>query len=248
DSRVYCTQCPHCQSGQVNRCCSLGFLGEVCDGGFAEYALLEEHQLFKLPAGIAPEQAALLEPLSVALHIWEKAKRVSQKRLAIVGAGPIGQLVTQVSAALSDTEILIVEPSPARRSAAKNLGAHRAISPDETEQYTDWADCVIEAVGKTAALESAFNLASIGSTVVLAGLFEETFGGDMNLVTEKELHVCGVNGFTTQNMADAIALTHKKTLDPSAVISQRFPLRETRQAFETMNDAGRCPGKVLVLP
>lgn len=248
DSRVYCRTCTHCRSGYENRCEQLGFIGEVCDGGFAEYALLEEHQLFVLPAGITQEQAVLLEPLAVTMHIWENVKIANPERLVVVGAGPIGQLVAHVAAALSSAEIVIVEPSKTRRLSALTMGAHQTIHPDEQARFTGRADCVIEAVGKQAALVSAFSLAARGGFLILAGLFEEGFQGDLNMITEKELRIAGINGFRTQNMLDAISLCANKTLDPSPLICWQAPLREAEAAFCLMDDPVGCSGKVVISP
>ncbi|NVN41858.1 alcohol dehydrogenase catalytic domain-containing protein, partial [Ameyamaea chiangmaiensis] len=68
DSRVGCGQCEACEAGLPNRCRSLGFVGEVCDGGFAQTVVLPARQLVALPTDLPLHLAALAEPLSVALH------------------------------------------------------------------------------------------------------------------------------------------------------------------------------------
>jgi (R,R)-butanediol dehydrogenase / meso-butanediol dehydrogenase / diacetyl reductase len=68
DSRFWCGECPACLSGRRNVCDNLGFVGEVCDGGFAEEVALPARLLVKHDPGLDSAVAAMTEPLAVALH------------------------------------------------------------------------------------------------------------------------------------------------------------------------------------
>src|SRR3569833_324730 len=73
DSRAPCGTCEQCRVGRPILCLKLGYVGEVCDGGFAEEVVLPERGLLKIDPTIPPEVAALSEPLAVALHAIKRA-------------------------------------------------------------------------------------------------------------------------------------------------------------------------------
>ena len=250
DSRVYCGKCEDCKQGRYNLCAGLGFLGEVCEGAFAEFAVLSESQFFKLPLDLPLEKAVLLEPFAVSLHLLRSVKVEAGSHLGIVGAGPIGLLALLAARELFKCRVSIVEPSMVRREKALQLGAETAVEPTdrELEKYFSSIPLVIEAVGRSAAFNTALKLAAKGGTVVLAGLFEDAYRGDINLITEKELTIKGVNGFTNSNIYEAIKLIHGGHVDPSGVIFKRVGLEDINEAFNLMDNPEISDGKVIVEP
>ena len=250
DSRVYCKACDFCRQGHYNLCPELGFLGEVCEGAFAEFALQDQSQFFKLPLDLPLEKAVLLEPFAVALHLLRSVQIKNGSHLGIVGAGPIGLLSLLAARELFKCKITIVEPSALRRAKALELGANAAFDPTDTEveKFFSAIPCVIEAVGRSLAFNTALQLAAKDGTIVLAGLFEEAYCGDVNLITEKELLIKGVNGFTNTNILEAISLMHEGRVDPSPVIFKRVGLDKINDAFMMMDDPESAAGKVIVVP
>lgn len=93
DPRVPCGHCRACLEGDSHRCASLGFIGEVRPGCFAEYLALEPEKLIVLPKDTDLKQAALCEPLAVAIHACKEIMRADPQRVLVMGAGPIGLLI-----------------------------------------------------------------------------------------------------------------------------------------------------------
>ena len=108
DPRVACGSCPWCRQGKENICPELSFIGEICPGCFAEYLVLNEEHLLKLPSSLELDRAALIEPLAVALHAAGKAGLSSRETLGIIGAGPVG-LLTLLAARPLVEQILVVD-------------------------------------------------------------------------------------------------------------------------------------------
>ena len=79
DSTVYCGECRFCRSGQINLCESRRVLGVSCDeyrqhGAFADYVVVPQHILYRIPDGVSFEQAAMVEACSIAFHAVRRAK------------------------------------------------------------------------------------------------------------------------------------------------------------------------------
>jgi threonine dehydrogenase-like Zn-dependent dehydrogenase len=160
DPRVACGSCPWCRQGKENICPELSFIGEICPGCFAEYLVLNEEHLLKLPSSLELDRAALIEPLAVALHAAGKAGLSSRETLGIIGAGPVG-LLTLLAARPLVEQILVVDRAPVRLELARRLGADR-VAQTLPEEPSEQVDVVIEAVGAEATLKGALKLLKPG--------------------------------------------------------------------------------------
>ena len=250
DSRVYCKKCDYCREQLYNLCPNLGYLGEVMAGAFAEFALLDESQLFRLPPELPLDEAALLEPFAVALHILDSLEIKKGNALGIVGAGPIGLLALLAAKQLLQCPVIVLDPSQLRRDKAAYLGAQAVLSPQDPqlEKLISALPFVIEAAGNANAFHTALKLVKSSGKIVLAGLFEKDYSGDINLITEKEITLRGINGFTSSDLLEAIDLLHKKQIDLSGVISKKISLEQINEAFELLNDPDSSAGKIIIEP
>ncbi len=180
-----CQFCFYCMRDQDNLCEGIeDDFDEFVQmgGGFAEYinvhAPIVKQNLQVIPDGVPAEQAALVEPLSVALHGINMAEIKIGDTLAIIGGGPMGLLKTQL-AKMRGAYIIMVEKDPARLKKAGELGADVLINPGEVKDVVAavkavandgrGADCVIEAVGLPETWELAIQLARKGGIVVEYG-------------------------------------------------------------------------------
>ena len=180
-----CGQCTACRRGQADRCevSFLSVLGRDAlappHGGFAPQIAVAASRVVKTDPGLTDEQAAQVEPTTVAFH----AVRNSNLRLGdiavIQGAGPIGLGAMQWVRAAGAGRVIVIEPSAERRELAVSLGAHHAVAPgDEANQLIRelthglGADIVYECVGRPFAVQSAVDLARRGGSMCLIGLAE----------------------------------------------------------------------------
>ena len=180
-----CGSCTACRRGQADRCQAafLSALGrdELAPphGGFAPQIAVAATRIVKTDPGLTDEQAAQVEPVTVAFH----AVRMSKLRLGdiavIQGGGPIGLGTMQWVRAAGAGKVIVVEPNPQRRDLAIVLGAHHVVEPGEAadtliKELTHGlgADIVYECVGRPFAVQTAVDMARRGGSMCLIGLAE----------------------------------------------------------------------------
>ncbi|MFC1671190.1 2,3-butanediol dehydrogenase [Spirochaetota bacterium] len=175
---IYCGKCPYCQKGEYNMCMKLGTVGFALDGAFAEYTVVPEYTIFKLPDDVNDDAGAFVEPLAVAVRAVKQARVGIGHTVAVIGAGPIGLLVTQVCKAAGASKVFVVEPQEARRKLAVSMGANAVIDPMETDPgkaiaaLTDGlrADRAIDCAGIQASFDTAVKATGRRAVICIVGL------------------------------------------------------------------------------
>src|ERR1019366_6304921 len=124
DPNRSCGHCEWCEAGHPNLCPQVEFIGAPPhDGAMTERMWVPKSQLVALPESFDALDAVMLEPLGVAMHAVALAKPTLLERVAVLGCGPIGQLVVQVLKAAGAGEVLVYDPLPHRRAMAEAIGA-----------------------------------------------------------------------------------------------------------------------------
>ena len=167
---LVCGRCRYCLSGEKHVCPSKRALGWGIDGGFAEYVNVPSWLLHRIPDGVSFEEAALMEPLAVAVHgILERAKVEPEDVVVVLGCGPIGLLALQVAKAEGASRVLITgvnQDEKIRLKMAERLGADRTINVQKEDPVAlvreetggIGADLVIELSGSPAAISQGFRM------------------------------------------------------------------------------------------
>lgn len=249
DPSLPCGACFFCREAQPYMCTDR----TPAIGGFAEYLVVPEQTLHSLPEGLPLPHAAIAEPLSCCLHALELGRPRPGDRVAIVGAGTIGLLLTQLARRSGASLVAVSEPDVERRALALRLGAHLAIDPraddprERLAQATEGigVDCAFEAVGSGATIQTAISLPRRGGTVVLVGVAPAT--AEIVLrpyeLFERELTV-RASFIRTYEFRRAVALL--PGLDVEPLLGERFPLAQIHDAFAAVS--GRRGVKTLVTP
>jgi len=254
DPNIACQMCHACRRGDVHLCEKLEALGVTRDGGFAELCALPATQAYHLPPGLSLEESVLLEPLSCCLHGLDLANVRPGDRVAILGAGPIGLLMTQLVRNAGASYVLVSDPIPDKRTLAARLGADEVVDPKTIplgdalrRRAPEGADAVLECVGAPATAAQALDLARRGGTVVWFGVNPPgaTIPVEPYAIYRKELTIRAafVNPHT---FARAIHLLTQGRVQGAPLISHRFDLAGVAEAIATVK-AGRAI-KALVLP
>jgi L-iditol 2-dehydrogenase len=156
-----CGECPPCRRGEETLCENLQ---PLLNGAYAELLLvparIAERNLLPVPPGLAPEVAAMVEPLACCLHGIERAEATAGQTVAVLGPGPIG-LMLCAAAGDAGAQVVAVGGRPGRRELAREFGAE----PGDGRG----ADVVIEAVGTAEAWQDALELVRPGGTVLFFG-------------------------------------------------------------------------------
>ena len=240
DPNRVCHQCDYCQMGSEHLCENLITLGITHNGGDAEYTLADEENVYLLPDSMTLEEGAFVEPLACALRAFEVANIRLGDIVLVLGAGSMGNLITQCVALSGAANIIVSEPIQLRRELALANGATHVVDP--TTQDVDaevrkfqriGADVVIEVVGGLKAQASAIGYARRGGQVVLYGVSPK--GGKIEVcpfdINENEIKVTGSfnNPYTT---AQAVRLIGARKVRVDNLISHRIPLESYNDVWK----------------
>ena len=134
DSNIYCGVCRYCRKGMINLCDARRVLGVSCaefrqDGAFAEQVVVPQQCVYRLPDGLPFERAALVEPVSIAVHAAGRPTIKLNDSVVIVGAGMIGLLLVQALRAAGCGHIVVLDLEPSRLNLACQLGANAGCGP-----------------------------------------------------------------------------------------------------------------------
>ena len=257
-----CGHCEQCVTGNNNLCKNYDALGVTIDGGFAEYMLVPEQaitqgNIIPINDDVDSAVAALLEPFACVLRGQNALAIQPGEVVLIIGAGPIGVMHIKLAKLRGAGMVIVSEPVEYRAHQAKHAGADVTINPMEqdlkneldTLTHFHGADVIIVAAPVHAAQEATLDLAAIGGRI-------NFFGGlpkdkpmiyfNSNLVHYKELIITGTTACSTANCWQASRLVNRGLVDLSDLISQRFPIDQTIQAFEAAED--RHSLKIVIEP
>ena len=242
DPAIPCGTCEMCRCGHHNLCPTVQFAGHgVLDGALREKLLWPDHLLHPLPEQLSDDAGALLEPLGVAIHAVGLGHLGPGSDVAVVGAGPIGNLAVQVAKNRGARKVFAVEPLEHRRMAAANAGADAVWAPQVApEGIVDatggrGVDVVIEMAGTDEAIATAVGTVRPGGRVVLGGIPSQ----DRSSFPASAARRKGVTFAMVRRMNDtyprAIALA-TAAIDLDAVVTERYPLVQSALACESATE------------
>ncbi|TVQ95916.1 MAG: hypothetical protein EA403_17215 [Spirochaetaceae bacterium] len=234
DPAMPCGECDFCRTGRYNLCRNMRFMGSASvdphmDGGMREFVVMPERNCLPLPDSLSWEEAAALEPLTIALHACARAGSVVGKSALILGGGTIGQLVLLTLRAFGVGTVTVGDPVAERRAQALALGATHAFDPT-SQDVPGEMELVFEASGAPAAVTAAVHAARRGGTVVYIGTITRDVAMPVNLIMVKELNVLG-SFRTAHQFPVALNLMSDRRIDVRPIITHRFPIADVNQAF-----------------
>lgn len=236
-----CGTCEECRQGRYNLCRSAIFdhpVGVACDGGMADAVVLKEVYLRRLPDSLDTQRAAWTEPLAVAVRAVRGARFRLGAASAVIGAGPIGLLVTQVLRRAGASSIVAIEPSEFRRAKALQVGASTAFASREEALERCGVDLprpryVFECSGHRMALETALKLVAPGGHVRMIGVSAQPVPITSLDAISKEVTISG-NFIYTDEFEMAIELLAAGDVDVDSLTSAVLPLDAYADAFAAL--------------
>lgn len=238
DPAIPCEACPTCRAGLQHLCPDVEFAGHSLDGALRARIAWPERLAHRIPDSLPADEAALLEPLAVALHALDLGHAGPGTRAAVVGCGPIGLLIVQALLASGAATVGAADPLPHRLGAALALGA--------VAEATG-VDVAFEAAGEDAAVERAIELVRPGGRVVLVGIPDADRTSFPAAATRRKgLTILVSRRMRPSDLPLAIALAASGRVDLGALVSERRPLAEWPEAFAALRE--RRGLKVVVAP
>ena len=259
DPAFNCRRCRYCRSGQENLCEDLIFLGMPgLPGAFQQFLPVPDHCVEKIHAKMSYAEAVLMEPMSIAVHTADLAKRygaLKGRTVGIYGSGPVGLLVQATLKAAGARVLLASEPIDARRRMAVKLGAKAGLDPDRDDIAGEamkrtrglGLDLTFEAAGTPEALRDAIASTRKGGVVVVVGI-PDTDGTPINLhvARRRELIFQNVRR-SNRDLIRAIRLSASK-VKVAPLHTHDFPLAKTAEALELVLHKRDGVIKAMVCP
>lgn len=251
DSRVTCGTCAHCREGRGNLCDTLGFVGEVFDGGMAERVNLPARGVHVVPEGVPATVAVLAEPLAVALRAVRRLRVDLARPVLVTGAGTIGGLCAVVLRQLGACDIHVVDRNldkvrlVAALSGAHHVAAGLAERPRDGQgrPFTQ----AIEATGSYHVVNWLLENLDKGASLSCVGLFEGNQPLALNHVVERELSVMGASVFADE-LAEAIAMLPDLAASIAQLVSAPLALAEVPDAYAAIIAGKTAFLKAVVVP
>jgi len=260
DSTVYCGECRFCREGRVNLCDHRRVLGVSCDeyrrdGALADYLAVPHRILYRLPEGLSFEHAAMVEPVSVAVHAVARAPVARDDTAVVVGTGLIGLLVVQALRATGCGTIVAVDVDPERVALAQRLGADVGVQAGAAgalgaiREHTGdaGADCAFEVVGTTEAVATAVGSVRKGGVVTLVGNLSADVELPLQSVVTREITLYGSCASSGEYPA-CLEMIARGGIDVAPLISAVAPLSEGPSWFRRLYDRERGLMKVILQP
>ncbi|MDN3496242.1 alcohol dehydrogenase catalytic domain-containing protein [Planococcus sp. APC 4015] len=252
-----CGECAECTAGRSNVCRRYWAVGLHRDGALADYVTAPAASCVEVESlGIGEHEAALVQPMSIAVHAARRSGASAGDRVVVQGVGGVGAFLIHVLVALG-AEVIAVDLDRARLDVAQQLGASRTIvgGSDTTaaELEQAWGDVIpvfFEVSGTARGLSLAVDVVPMGTTVVVVGIAKEPYPVDMARITVRELSLIGTNAMVREtDLTDAARLVAERAGRWDLVAPLPVPFSAVvRDALAVIAD-GRPPAiKTLVLP
>ena len=238
-----CGGCAQCRRGAPNRCADMRFFGSAMrfphvQGAFRERLVVDAVQCVAAH-GLAPQDAAMAEPLAVALHAVSRAGDLLGRRVLVAGCGPIGTLVILAARSAGAAEVVAADIAPEPLGFARRAGADLALDaadPAALESLRgDGVDAAFECAGAEAALRGCIASLRPGGIAVQVGL-----GGEMAVPAElvaREISLRGSFRFADE-FPVAVDMMRRGLIDPAPLVTDSFPLDAFAAAFAAAQDRG----------
>lgn len=222
DPNIYCHKCYYCRTSRPELCEHLDAVGVTRDGGFAEFFTAPAEVVYHVPDNVSLEAAAVIEPISCAMHGVDLLETHPYQNALVIGDGFEGQLIAQILKARGIREVTLAGTVDEKlENNQKHFGfkvVNNLKHPEEIAK--DGYDIVVEAVGLPATQEQAVEAARRGGQVLMFGVGnpDSTFKVNTYKVYQKQLHIQGsfINPYTFE---DSIALLQSGDVDPLPLIS-----------------------------
>lgn len=254
EPQVFCGKCYPCRHGKYNLCESLKVMGFQTTGTASSYFVVDASKITPLPDGIDEKAGAMIEPLAVAVHAVRRVGDVRGMKIAVLGAGPIGNLVAQVAKGLDAESVLITDVSDYRLALAKKVGvdftantSSRNFGDAMVDCFgPDKADVIYDCAGNNTTIGQAIQYARKGSTIILVAVFAGMAQTDLAVLNDHELDLNTTMMYRHEDYVTAIELVKEGKVQLVPLQSKVFPFGQYQQAYEYIDANRETTMKVLI--
>lgn len=254
EPQVVCGECWNCRHGRYNICEKLKVMGFQTTGAASEYFLIDRKRADVLPAAIDDDLGAMVEPAAVAVHAASRAGGLEGKRVAVLGAGPIGNLVAQAAGARGAERVMITDISDFRLAKARECGVEYAVNTahkDFGEAMAeclgpDGADVIYDCAGNDVTMGQAIRYARKGAMLILVAVYAQTAHVDLATLNDHELDLNTTMMYTHEDYVEAIEQIERGAIRLRPLISRHFAFQDFLEAYRYIDANRESVLKVLI--
>lgn len=256
---VPCRTCAECSKGRPALCTQYSFVGSRQQGALAQYVAVPAENVVPIPPELSLRDAALVEPLTVAIHGIDQVPLRTGDRAVVFGAGVIGLLTVMALKARGAGHVVAVDVQQDKLDLARELGADEAVLGSAAEEYFKQAPApqlAVETAGHPTTQVDAVRFCAKGGSVVYVGTStrDVTFPSRaFEQILRKELHLVGSwmsysAPFPGYEWTAAVQMVAEGAVQVKPLISKVYALEDAAQPFEDVRKAQGTLLKVLYAP
>lgn len=254
EPQVVCGKCHPCRHGKYNLCEELKVMGFQTTGTASEYFAVDAAKITPLPGDMGFDEGAMLEPLAVAVHAVRRMGDVSGMKVAVLGAGPIGNLVAQVAKGLGAQSVMITDISDIRLAKARECGVEFAVNTRNVDFGDamvanfgpDKADVIYDCAGNDITMGQAIKYARKGSTIILVAVYAGMATVDLAVLNDHELDLNTTMMYRHEDYVEAIRLVNEGKIALQPLISKHFAFKDYLAAYAYIDANRETTMKVIV--
>ncbi|SNR36266.1 2-desacetyl-2-hydroxyethyl bacteriochlorophyllide A dehydrogenase [Haloechinothrix alba] len=233
DPSLFCAECHYCALGRENLCERWSAIGVTTSGACAEYALAPVANCQRIPEQMSLEHAALIEPLSCAVHGFDLLPCRMGEHYLVYGAGTMGLMMAQLARRAGAASVSVVDLNPDRLDVAAALGADAvARDADELDRPQGW-EVVVDCTGAVPAIEDGLRRVRRGGTFEVFGVAAAEASASFSpfRVYNDEITIVGSMA-VLHSFERAVALMSAGAVDAATMLSHSFALEDYAEAIE----------------
>jgi len=253
DPVISCGECYACRIGQHNVCSSVKVLGVHVDGGYSKYIKVNAGNVHRIPDYLSWEEAAVIEPFSIAAEAVDRGRLCAGDSVLICGAGPIGLVILQAVKRVG-AKAMIIDIIDSRLERAKEMGADQVVNTGKTDlekvvmdfTNSEGVNLIFEATGSISLFELCVSrLVSQAGRIVVLGFPEEPAKIAPIDIMKRELDIVG-SRLNRNKFPEVIRWLEAKEIEPSAIISHVFPMERVKEAFRLYDEEPEKVCKIIL--
>lgn len=253
---ISCDHCHFCRKGQSNLCIYEDSIGLGQDGGYAEYVIAKQDQLYRIPEGIPDKHSTVFDQIATTPLALRESNYIPGSHTAILGLGTMGQFFLQYLKVVGAKTITVVEKNPYRLNIAKKFNPDLALSKLALAKIKripkrdfGGVDFVFECTGDPSVVDAALSIVKKGGTVVQIGIWDKPIEINLFKYVWHQIRIQGIWSYTRKDFEYAIDLVAKKFIDPEPIVTKIISLDDIiEEGFQSAIDPDTKDIKILVEP